>query len=218
MGIRIIRERNLPFIAPVFPHTYMNYVGRKMKTEQSHLTSKTLLAILLLSIAVAVIPSISMHKIDARLAENPPYNGIVDFELAGNADKARGMIDGWGPELSMLARTSIKIDFIFIPAYAFLIFSITMLVSLLLSGAPGAWIRRAAFLPFVAGLADVVENIFLLLTLRTPHEIPGLYPRIAAWCATVKFGLLGLVVVICIIVVVAWLIRLAARKARGAAS
>jgi hypothetical protein len=128
------------------------------------------------------------------------------------------MIDGWGPELSMLARNSIKIDFIFIPAYAFLIFSITMLVSLLLSGAPGAWIRRAAFLPFVAGLADVVENIFLLLTLRTPHEIPGLYPRIAAWCATVKFGLLGLVAVICIIAVVAWLIRLAARKARGAAS
>jgi hypothetical protein len=81
MGIRIIRERNLPFIARVFPHTYMNYVGRKMKTEQSHLTSKTLLAILLLSIAVAVIPSISMHKIDARLAENPPTTALSTSSL-----------------------------------------------------------------------------------------------------------------------------------------
>jgi len=178
-----------------------------MQTELPYLTSKTLLAILLLSIAVAVIPWITMRNIDARLTENPPNNGIVAFELARSAENAQEMINGWGPELSILARKSIRVDFIFIPAYAFLIFSVTMLISLLLGGAPSLWVRRAAFLPFVAGLADVVENAFLLLILKSPHDIPDLYPNVAAWCATVKFGLLALVVVVWIIVVPARLIR-----------
>ncbi len=189
-----------------------------MQTEQTRLTPRMLLVILLLSIAVAAVPWITMQKIDTRLTENPPNNGIVAFELAGSADKDQAMIDGWGPELTMLARKSIKLDFIFIPAYAFLFFSITMFVSLLVAGAPGAWIRRAAFLPFVSGLADVVENIFLLIILRSPHEILTIHPRIAAWCATVKFALLALVVVIWIIAVGAWLIKRGAKKARGAAS
>ncbi|MBN2224179.1 MAG: hypothetical protein JW765_05845 [Deltaproteobacteria bacterium] len=189
-----------------------------MKTGQTRLTSKALLFILLLSIVVAAVPWITMQRIDARLTENPPNNGIVAFELAENADHARGMIDGWGPELSILARKSIIVDFVFIPAYAFLFFSITMLMSLLSAGAPHAWVRRAAYLPFVSGLADVVENIFLLLILKSPHDIPSLYPRIAAWCAAVKFGLLALVVVVWIIVALAWLIKRGARKALGPAS
>lgn len=185
-----------------------------MQTERPRLTTKTILVILVLSIAVAVIPWLTMRSIDSRLMENPPNNGIVAFELAGSAENSRGIIDGWGPELSILARNSIRVDFVFIPAYAFLFFSITMLVSLLFGGAGARWVRRAAFLPFISGLADVAENSFLLLILKSPHDIPGLYPQIAAWCATVKFGLLALVVVIWIISVPAWLTR---RKRKGSA-
>jgi len=184
-----------------------------MQTEQPYQTSKKLLAVLLLSIAVAIIPWVTMRNIDARLTENPPNNGIVAFELARSAETAQKMINGWGPELSILARNSIRIDYIFIPAYAFLFFSLTMFVSLLLGGTPALWVRRAAFLPFVAGLSDAVENTFLLLVLRSPQNIPDLYPSIAAWCATVKFGLLALVVVIWIIAVPVWLIQRRARKA-----
>jgi hypothetical protein len=193
-------------------------MGRVMQTERPYLTPRTLLAILLLSVAVAVIPWVTMRNIDARLTENPPNNGIIAFELAGSAENAQKMIDGWGPELSILARNSIRLDFIFIPAYAFLFFSVTMLISLLLGGAPALWVRRAGFLPFVSGFADVVENIFLLLILKSPHDIPDLYPRIAAWCATVKFGLLGLVVVVWIIAVLARLIHRRVKKARGKTS
>jgi hypothetical protein len=189
-----------------------------MSNEQSRLTSKALLFILLLSIVIAIVPSITMRKIDARLMENPPNNGIVAFELAGNADHARGIIDGWGPELSILARKSIIVDFVFIPGYVFLFFSITMFVSLLFTGAPRTWIRKAAFLPIVSGLADVVENTFLLLVLKSPHDISDLYPQIAAWCATVKFALLAVVAVIWIIAALVWLVKRLARKAPGTAS
>jgi hypothetical protein len=189
-----------------------------MSNEQTRLTSKALLFLLLLSIVIAIVPSITMRKIDARLMENPPNNGIVAFELAGSADHARGIIDGWGPELSILARKSITVDFVFIPGYALLFFSITMFVSLLFTGAPRTWIRRAAFLPIVSGLADVVENIFLLLVLKSPHDIPDLYPRIAAWCATVKFALLAVVVVLWVIALLAWLVKRLVKRAPGAAS
>lgn len=217
LGITAMRGKNLCFSRGRFYKKRINYKGRVMKNGQTCLTSKTLLAILLLSIAVAAIPWITMRNIDARLTENPPNNGIVAFELAGNAGNAQGIADGWGPELSILARKSITVDFVFIPGYTFLFFSITMFVSLLLAGAPRAWTRRAAFLPFVSGLADIVENSFLLLILRSPHDISGLHPRIAAWCATVKFGLLALVVVVWIIVALAWLIKRGVKKTRGAA-
>jgi len=209
---------NAASFMPVFPQDCINHRGTEMKTEQKRLTTKTLLFILLLSIAVGAVPWITMHKIEARLTENPPGNGIVAFELAGTAEKALGIIDGWGPELSLLAKKSIIVDFIFIPGYAFLFFSITMLMSYLAAGRIQPWIRRAAYLPLVSGLADVVENVFLLLVLETPHDITALYPRIAARCATAKFGLLALVVVIWVVVGLAWLIRRVMGKARGTAA
>jgi hypothetical protein len=216
-GYKDNEGKYLLFFAQRFSkHTY--YVGFEMQSEKPYLTPKAILVILVLSIAVAVIPWITMRHADARLTENPPNNGIVAFELARTAENAQRMIDGWGPELSILARNSIRIDFIFIPAYASLFFSVTMLMSLLLGGAPSFWIRRAAFLPFVSGLADVVENVFLLLILKAPHNIPELYPRVAAWCATVKFGLLALVVVVWFTVVPIWLIQRRRKKAGGAAS
>lgn len=178
-----------------------------MRTKRTYLSSKILLAILLLSIAVAVFPWLTMRSIDSRLTENPPHSGIVAFELARTAERAQTIVDGWGPELSILARKSLTVDFIFIPAYASLFFSITMLMSLLLGASPALWVRRAAFLPFVSGLADVVENVFLLVVLKSPHGVSDLYPRIASWCATLKFGLLALVVVVWIVIVPIWLMK-----------
>ena len=178
-----------------------------METRRTRLTPKTLWILLILSILVALWPWLSMRNIDSRLMENPPNKGIVAFELVGSADGAQEMIDTWGPELSLLMEKSINIDFLFIPAYALLFFAVTMLFSLLAGGTIGAWVRRMALLPFVSAVADVVENVFMILALKSAGSIPASYPVIAKWCAIVKFGLLALVVV-------GWIIALAARLAR----
>jgi hypothetical protein len=179
-----------------------------MKKGTKGLTPKTLWILLVVSVLVALWPWLSMRNIDSRLVENPPHKGIVAFELAGTAEVAQKMIDAWGPELSRLMEKSIKIDFLFIPAYALLFFSATMLFSLVVGGSVGVWIKRIAFLPFVSAVCDVVENIFMILALRSAGSIPAIYPVIAKWCATVKFGLL-------LLVVVAWVVAIVVRLVRG---
>jgi hypothetical protein len=178
-----------------------------MQTKRDRLTAKVLWVLLIISILAALWPWLSMRKIDARLMENPPHNGIVAFELVWNAPDAMKMIDAWGPELSILAGKSIKIDFFFIPAYVLLFFSVTMLFSLLASGSFRTVIRAVAFLPIVSGVADVIENTFLLLVLRSSRNIPDQYPLIAGVCASVKFALLAVVVVFWLVAIAAWIIR-----------
>jgi hypothetical protein len=178
-----------------------------MQTKRDRLTAKVLWVLLIISILAALWPWLSMRKIDARLLENPPHNGIVAFELVWNAPDAMKMIDAWGPELSILAGKSIKIDFFFIPAYVLLFFSVTMLFSLLASGSFRTVIRAVAFLPIVSGVADVIENTFLLLVLRSSRNIPDQYPLIAGVCASVKFALLAVVVVFWLVAIAAWIIR-----------
>lgn len=191
-----------------------------METRRTRLTPKTLWILLILSILVALWPWLSMRSIDSRLMENPPNKGIVAFELVGSADSAQKMIDAWGPELSLLMEKSINIDFLFIPAYALLFFAVTMLLSMLFEGSMRVWIRRMAFLPFVSAVFDVVENIFMILALKSAGSIPASYPMIAKWCAVVKFGLLGLVVIGWVIVLTARLVgtKKAAPKGRRARS
>jgi hypothetical protein len=178
-----------------------------MQTKRDRLTARVLWVLLIISILAALWPWLSMRKIDARLLENPPHNGIVAFELVWNAPDAMKMIDAWGPELSILAGKSIKIDFFFIPAYVLLFFSVTMLFSLLASGSFRTVIRAVAFLPIVSGVADVIENTFLLLVLRSSRNIPDQYPLIAGVCASVKFALLAVVVVFWLVAIAAWIIR-----------
>jgi uncharacterized protein YneF (UPF0154 family) len=183
-----------------------------MQNKRNRLTAKLLWVLLIISILAALWPWLSMRKIDARLMENPPHNGIVQFELAFNAENARKMIDAWGPELSHLTAESIKVDFAFIPAYALLFFSVTMLFSLLVGGALGTLIGRIAYFPFASAIADVAENVFLLLILRSSPAIPDHYPLIAGVCASVKFGLLAVVVLFWITAVEVWLFRKIRRK------
>jgi len=178
-----------------------------MQTKRDLLTAKVLWVLLIISILAALWPWLSMRKIDAQLMENPPHNGIVAFELVWNAPDAMKMIDAWGPELSILAGKSIKIDFFFIPAYVLLFFSATMLLSLLASGSLRKVIRAVAFLPIVSGVADVIENTFLLLVLRLSRNIPDQYPLIAGVCASVKFALLAVVVVFWLVAIVAGIVR-----------
>jgi hypothetical protein len=190
----------------VFRH-YPTSRGEIMETKRTRLTSRLLWVMLIISILAALWPWLSMRKIDARLMENPPHNGIVAFELVCDAPDALKMIDAWGPELSLLAGKSIKIDFFFIPAYVLLFFAATMLFSLLASGLLRKLIRAVAYLPIVAGIADIIENTFLLLILRSSRNIPDHYPLVAGTCASVKFMLLAVVVAFWLVAIAALIVR-----------
>lgn len=137
--------------------------------------------------------------------------GIVSFELAGSAARARQIVDSWRASgLLANARPNIQVDSTrFIPCYV----ATLCLGCLWVSGAFGArWARLARWLAagqVVAGALDLVENHAMLqsLALIEAGGDPGAWPAVAAGCAAVKFALVGLGILAILAGAFAWLRR-----------
>ena len=128
--------------------------------------------------------------LDQPLRTSAAPNGIVSFELAGTPQNADRMVTSWSPEGKKFAAFGLGLDYLFMPLYAFaLSFGI-----LLAAGRHTGWIKSlgavAGWGALAAPLFDAVENFALFQILL------GVYgqrvPALAAFCASVKFGLLVL--------------------------
>jgi hypothetical protein len=137
--------------------------------------------------------------LDAPLRTPAAPSGIVSFELAGTPSQAQAIIDSWlvvGEPLPGMASRAysfavfgLGIDYLFMPLYA----TALALGIVLAAGrhpgwfsALGAWLGWGAY---AAALFDAVEN-YALVRMLVLNEFWTPYPEVAAFCATVKFGLL----------------------------
>ena len=174
-----------------------------MAEKKDLFSKKTAWILFIVGIIIAIWPFISMQGLENELMVPEPHYGIVQYEFIFSVDKAKQIIDTWGDELVPKAEKSLWVDFIFIPGYALIFFSITYLFGLWHKGAIRRWGKCIAIFPFVAGLFDVIENTFLLLILKAPESIPGAYPLIASSSASVKFVLLLIPVIFWFVSIVA---------------
>jgi hypothetical protein len=144
--------------------------------------------------------------LDQPLRTDAAPNGIVSFELAGDPITAKAITDSWkqlsillsavagkpNPDIVntpyVLAAFELGLDYLFMPLYALAFAFGTLLVSQKHQG----WIQSLAILAgygaFAAALFDAVENYSLLNVLLGAYQ--SSYPAIAAFCASAKFGLL----------------------------
>ena len=119
--------------------------------------------------------------------------GIIPFELAGSTERAREILDTWGPQGQAAARKSLALDYLFPPTYATLqalacdatADELTKRDRRLLAAAGPmiGWAQLAA-----AGF-DYAENSALLLVLAGRDRRA---PRVARRAALVKFALISL--------------------------
>lgn len=166
-----------------------------MDSEQERTALPNSLKAGLLS-AVALFATLLV--INQPLLTGSAPQGIISFQLAGNADQASAILQSWGPEGSFWARVSLWVDFLFVPAY---VLSMIMLTRHLMRDRPGVrermvarWIR-ALFV--AAGVSDVAENVLLLNNFDNPTDLISLSATI---CALIKFtgltlGTAGLVII-----------------------
>jgi hypothetical protein len=115
-------------------------------------------------------------------------NGIVSFELAGNADSAQRMVDSWDADARLFAAFGLGFDYLFMPIYA-----LALSLGLLLARGqnPSRYHSFANLMGWgalAAALFDAVENYALWHTLTQNAISP--YPQLAATCAVIKFALL----------------------------
>jgi len=145
--------------------------------------------------------------LDKPLRTSAAPNGIVSFELAGNAEQARAITDEWksfslllssvagqpNPDVVNIPYTfaafGLGIDYLFMPIYAFALAFGTLLAADRHSG----WFRSlgaiAGYGAFAAALFDAIENYALFQILL--NRIYSPYPELAYYCASIKFGLLA---------------------------
>ena len=145
--------------------------------------------------------------LDAPLRTPAAPNGIVSFELAGTPFQAQAIIDSWNeaptlasdvagePVPGLISRAysfaafGLGLDYLFMPLYA-----TALALGILLSAGRhkgwfsmiGIWLGWGAY---AAALFDAVEN-YALARMLLMNQVRLPYPEIAAFSATVKFGLL----------------------------
>jgi hypothetical protein len=140
-----------------------------------------------------------------------PYN-ILDYEFAWTPERAAEMFAAWGEAGQRAARTSLVVDFGFMPAYALLLACLALNEARLArrlstplrvqaAGRLGWW---PAALPFGAWVLDAIENLALMRALAQAAQPPAAPLAVAGTAATVKFALLA----VCTVYIVgAWAAR-----------
>lgn len=151
----------------------------------------TLLALTLILFAV-------FRVLDQPLRTDAAPNGIVSFELAGTPHQAERMIASWSSRARLNAAFGLGIDYLFMPIYALALASGTLLAVQKHAGCVKSLGALAGYGAFAAVLFDAVENFLLWQVLLGAVE--SSYPAIAAICASIKFGLLGLGLVVGLVI------------------
>ncbi|HEX9636742.1 MAG TPA: hypothetical protein VGB99_04365 [Acidobacteriota bacterium] len=120
--------------------------------------------------------------------------GMLNLELAWTAERAQEVRDSWptagDPMLWELARRSLHLDFLFIPAYGLFYLGLAVLARRqLLARARRGWRWMIAF-PVAAMLLDVIENVGLLWILHGEGRPSAWVVALVSGAATLKFLLL----------------------------
>jgi hypothetical protein len=145
------------------------------------------------------------NVLDQPLRTDAAPNGIVSFELAGDARTARLITDSWKQTSLLLSATGslnpdivnvpyafaafgLGLDYLFMPVYALALGFATLLAAQKHTGVLRSMAVAAGYGAFAAALFDALENYALFQMLLGAFDSD--YPAIAAFCAIVKFGLL----------------------------
>lgn len=119
--------------------------------------------------------------------------GIIGFELARTPERARQIMQDWGPEGRSAARASLLLDYPYLVTYCALNATICAIAADALRHRGSRWLadagRTLSAAQWTAGGFDAVENAALLAVLGARN---GGSPAIAATCAYTKFALIAL--------------------------
>ncbi len=164
--------------------------------------------LLILSGVATVAFDVALTVLDRRM-QGAGGPSIVGFEFAGSAHRAANVMAEWGASGRHYAHWSLWLDFGFILSFG-TFFTLVGLATRDFARDNG--LRRLAaagvVAPYCAAAAavfDVVEDVFLLLTLGGHGG--RFAPPIAAVCASLKFVLITIAIVYALWGLVAWLLR-----------
>lgn len=146
----------------------------------------------LLFLAGTLIMVYIMSKTGAPLKTTLTPHGIINLELAGNADSTNAILKAWAPvggtNNIAVAERNTWLDFIFIFFYSGFLFLMANKIRRSFAGGfgkAGKYIARGALL---AGFFDILENVGMLTSLSGKGA--ATVSLFTASCSMMKWGLL----------------------------
>ena len=117
--------------------------------------------------------------------------GIVSLELANDSAAIQKTLGVWSAvRVTAAAKTNILADFIFIPFYALLFYTLCGNIAVRSGGLTARSGTAIAFACLIAGLLDVFENLLMLSSLNGWfNTLTAIMTASLAWT---KFGLLAI--------------------------
>ena len=130
-----------------------------------------------------------MKRQAASLTTTEVPRGIGDLELAGTKECAAKILRAWGPAGIRVAIVNTFLDFLFIPCYATTLALIFFWLASVAKPVPVLPVILLvwAWLMWVAGILDVVENLCMLGMLTAGAS--AILARVAQLCAAAKFAI-----------------------------
>ena len=116
--------------------------------------------------------------------------GILDYEFAWTSSRAETILSVWGSEGIDFQVSAIYWDFLFIVGYVSLAFGLIVIAFRKSEGKIQSIGTFMTLTPFLTGIFDVIENLFLISIANTPTSVTEPHPLIASLSATIKFGFL----------------------------
>lgn len=192
-------------------------LNRLQHTIQKHATGRAVLVLMLVTVTFSAVLNVSNLPFGARaLAERSNGLMILDMRSGYTPDKVYTYLEVLGAEGRQLYATlHIAADLVFPVIYSlFFAFAIAWLLRQL--AASDHPVQRLILLPFVAGLADLAENVsILIMNWAYPTRLDGL-ARLANLFTLIKFGLmpLGVAFIVIGLGILAWR-RITGRQTRA---
>jgi hypothetical protein len=141
-----------------------------------------------LSFVLALASLASLGQIDTHLKTEASPLGIVSFELCAYTQSCNAIVASWKGDAQAMAGLSLGLDYLFMLTYPAAIF---LGLHLTAAHVP-SWLKNAtltaAYISWLAGVADAVENYHLFQILIGAQEVSHAWP--ASVAATIKFAVL----------------------------
>lgn len=116
--------------------------------------------------------------------------GLMDLLFSWTTDRIDYIFSAWQADGIFREFITIIIDFPFIACYCIVLSGLILLVARKLHDRFQRIEIHMVFIPILAGIFDITENIFLLIMLGSNQAIGILFPLITSICALIKFILL----------------------------
>lgn len=155
-------------------------------------SNRSRLYLLLAAGLIAIVLLAIMVRLDRPLRTTMAPQGIVSFELAGSREAVTRILASWGPEGHRNATLSLRLDYVFLIAYAAVISILcTIVANAWAADRPRLWCTGMLLAggQWLAALLDAAENLLLqnILAGATAASLP----QMARWCALTKFALIA---------------------------